>query len=87
MGAGILDAYLCVEAASIKQSQTQKSPRCQSIVPRIIRLHGDADAALCLDHASVFTIQTCWDRVDRAEVHRRALINCWNTFDTDQVYA
>jgi len=31
--------------------------------------------------------QTCWDRVDRAEVHRQASIERWNVFDTDQVYA
>ena len=30
--------------------------------------------------------QACWDRVDRAEVHRQSLINRWNTFDTNQVY-
>jgi len=30
--------------------------------------------------------QTCWDRVDRAEVHRQALIKIWNDLDTDKVY-
>jgi hypothetical protein len=31
--------------------------------------------------------QNCWDRVDRAEVHRQSLINRWNAFDTTQAYA
>lgn len=31
--------------------------------------------------------QTCWDRVDRAEVHRQALINLWNAFDTNEIYS
>jgi hypothetical protein len=31
--------------------------------------------------------QTCWDRVDRAEVHRQSLINRWNAFDASQAYA
>jgi hypothetical protein len=30
--------------------------------------------------------QTCWDRVDRAEVHRQALIEIWNGLDTYKVY-
>lgn len=31
--------------------------------------------------------QTCWDRVARAEVHRQSLINLWDSFDTNKVYA
>jgi hypothetical protein len=31
--------------------------------------------------------QTCWDRVDRAEVHRQALIGIWKSLDTQNVYA
>jgi hypothetical protein len=30
--------------------------------------------------------QTCWDRVDRAESHRKSLIQIWNALDTDKVY-
>ena len=30
---------------------------------------------------------TCWDRVDRAEIHRQSLIKVWNALDTDKVYS
>jgi len=30
--------------------------------------------------------QTCWDRVDRAEVHRQSLTELWNSLDTDSNY-
>lgn len=29
---------------------------------------------------------TCWERVNRAEAHRQASIERWNTFDTNQIY-
>lgn len=38
-------------------------------------------------HWGVFSpFQACWDRVDRAEVHRQASIERWNAFDTSQAY-
>ncbi len=30
---------------------------------------------------------TCWERVARAELHRKSLIEAWNSLDTDKVYA
>lgn len=30
--------------------------------------------------------QTCWDRVDRAEIHRKASIDIWNALHDDDVY-
>lgn len=31
--------------------------------------------------------QTCWDRVERAEFHRKSLIKTWESIDTHDVYA